>query len=67
MKHNDTAEQLTAAMKQKQDGYELDGCDWHRIRTTVSKAIASQRHSEDRARSSSSTFTWRKPVPCKRC
>lgn len=64
MKYNDIAEQLTAAMKQ--GGYELDGCDRHIIRTTASKAMASQRHSEDRARSASSTFTWSKPVPYRR-
>lgn len=64
MHQKEIAKALAVAMKR--DGYELDGCDSRIILTTVSKAIASQRHREDNARSSSYTFIWCKPTP-RRC
>lgn len=65
MKQYEITEALAVAMKR--DGYELDGADRLIIRSTVSSAIASQRHREDRPRSSSSTFTWCKPGPRRSC
>ena len=46
-----------------QEGHEMDGTDRLLIRKTLSETLAFQHRRENQLRSTSQSFSWRRPLP----